>query len=587
MARKQQYSAEIKFGGSIEASLRQSLDAWQQQFDHIGSAGKAFEAQMRDLEQQMKKASAAGDTGAFKRLEQDLEKASRGARQAGAAQRFLVGQYGLHKQAAADAAAKAEEVADAEKKLAASAKDAADKQERLADAFRHAAADGFMRTMDGIVDKIGEAVSAMGELALSTAEWGVSVNRTAVTVGATPEAVQRIQQAFAAAGVDAETTNDALVDISERIGEGATDRDSTPAQALRRLGLDPNQLNRQSADSQIEELIRATQGKTAGEANFVLRDILGDEAARAIMALRTEGSGAFRGRVDNAVTVDTAELERFSRMMTQLMTNAQLLAAEFFSPIMEAFTDELGAGELDMHNLAEQAARLGESVAKAVPHIIDLAEWVSRTFGGLEGMATGLAGIAAVGGLASVATKVYSIVTGVQGLIAAVRVAQGVAAAGAVAEGASAAAGAGGLAATSGRLATAFGALLSPIGLAAAALAGLAVGFTVDNPEGRDLLDFWGDAWNGAWSGDGHVLADVADGIRYVTGNDPSESLPASVREGASAARTAAGDPTGGGGSSTTTTNNEDNRQFNIAITVADADATEAQLRNAVEGGLG
>lgn len=581
MARKQQYSAEIKFGGTIDASLRQSLDTWQQQFEAIGSAGQAFETQIRDLEKQLKKASDAGDGASFKRLEQDLHKAEKGARQAGAAQRFLVGQYALHKQ-------EAEELAEAEKKLAAAAKKAADKQESLAEAFRHAAADGFLRTMDGIVDKIGEAVRAMAELAMGTAEWGVSVNRTAVTVGATPEAVQRIQQAFAAAGVDAQTSNDALVDISERIGEGATDRDSTPAQALRRLGLDPEQLNRQSADSQIEELIRATQGRSAGEANFVLRDILGDEAARAIMALRTEGSTAFRGRVDNAVTVDTAELERFSRMMTELMTNAQLLAASFFSPIMEAFSDELGDGSLDMQNLTEQAGRLGDSVAKAVPHIIDLAEWVSRTFGGLEGMAQGLAGIAAVGGLASVATKVYSIVTGVRALIAAGQAARGVAAVGAVAEGAGAAAGAaggaGGLAAVSARVASAFGLLLTPLGLVAAALASVAAIYTVESPEGNTMADFWGDAF----SGKSDVLGELADGFRYITGNDgPSEELPASVREGGRAARTAAGDETvGGGGATTNTTNTTDNRQYNIAITVADAAATEDEIRRRTEAGL-
>lgn len=584
MARRQQYSAEIKFGGSIDASLRQSLDTWQQQFESIGAAGKAFEAQVRDLEKQLKKASDAGDTTAFKRLEQDLHKAERGARQAGAAQRFLVGQYALHKQAAADAADKAEEVAKAEKKLADAAKEAADKQERLADAFRHAAAERFLDTMGGIVDMIGEAVRGMAELGMSTAEWGVNVNRTATTVGATPEAVQRIQQAFAAAGVDAQTTNDALVDISERIGEGATDRDSTPAQALRRLGLDPTQLNRQSADSQIEELIRATQGQSAGEANFVLRDILGDEAARAIMALRTEGSGAFRDRIDNAVTVDTAELERFSRMMTTLMTNAQLVAAEFFSPIMEAFSDELGDGALDMRSLTEQAGRLGDSVAEAVPHIVDLAEWVSRTFGGLEGMATGLAGIAAVGGLASVATNVFSIVQGVRGMIAAVRVAQGVAASGALAEGAGAAAGAasaaggaGGLAAVSARVASAFGLLLTPLGLVAAALGAVAAIYTVESPEGETMADFWGS---------GNVLGELADSWRYITGNDGQEELPASVREGTASARAAAGDATGAGGPTTNTTNSQDNRQYNIAITVADAEALEGEIRARTEAGL-
>lgn len=597
MARKQQYSAEIKFGGSIEASLKASLDTWQQQFEEVNKAGRAFEAQMRDLDKQLKKAAESGDADAFRRLEKEMQKAERGARQAGAAQRFLVGQFALHKREAEDAAVaekklaeEAERAAKAEKKLADETKKAAEKQESLAAAWRHAAAEGFLRTVDSIIDRLGEAIAQMGELAMSTAEWGVAINRTAVTVGATPAAVQRIQQAFAAAGVDAETTNDALVDISERIGEGAADRQSTPAQALRRLGLDPAQLNRQSADSQIEELIRATQGKSAGEANFILRDILGDEAARALLALRTEGAGAFRGRVDNAVTVDTVQLERFSRMMTQLMTNAQLLAAEFFSPIMAAFSDGLGDGAVDMRDLAAQARRLGEAVAKAVPHIIDMAEWFSRSFGGLEGIVSKLAALGAIGGLASVAIKIYSIAEGIKGMVTAIRVARGVAAAGAAAEGAGAAVGAaaagGGVAARLGatlsRLTPLFGALVSPLGLLAAALGATALAMTVESPEGDTMGGFWGDVFGGRRD----LFGELGDAIDFVTGAD---EVPASVREGAASARAAAGDSAGG----TTTNNTADNRQFNIQMNIdgegnpeATADAAVRRLRAGIQGGM-
>lgn len=613
MAKKQQYAAEIKFGGSIEASLRASVDTWQQQFEQIGAAGKQFEQQMRAIERQMGR--TAKDSSAFGKLEKDLEEATSGARRAAAAQQFLVGKYALHKREAREAAeaeerltAEAKQAAAAQERLAEEAKKtaeklgaklareaerAADKQERLADAFRHAAAEQFLGTMDGIVDRLFDAGRGMAELMMRTSEWGVAVGRTAQTVGATPATVQRLQQAFAAAGVDAETTNDALVDISERIGEGASDRQSTPAQALRRLGLDPEQLNRQSADSQVEELIRATQGLTAGESNFVLRDILGDEAARALLALRTEGADAFRGRVDNAVTVDTASLERFSRMMTTLMTNAQLLAAEFFGPIAAAFSDTLGDGQLDMAELARHARSLGESAAEWVPPLVEAGKAIFEMLGGLEGTVETVAAIGAGAGVVAFGAKIWSVVTAVQALRAAWVASRAAAAAAtaaqvgtAAASAGSAAAGAGGLVAQSGRLAAAFGLLLGPVGLLAAGIGAAVAAFTLEGPEGDTLAEGMGSFWGDVFSGETDLFGELGDAIDHVTGAD---DVPASVRDGAAAARQAAGDS-----APSSTTTSTDNRQYNInvAVDAAGADPDETgrrtvdRLRGAVQGGL-
>ena len=575
-------ATEIRFGGSIDASLRRSTDKWQRSLDKIADSGKRAQAELKKLEKKARGADKS--SAAYTKLQKKIDRATRAVDKAAGEQKKLVKEYGRHKRAA-------DKATRASQRLGDSARSTMGRVDRLAGSIQTA----FVGAFTG-------AVAGMGGLLAHTAQWGRQVQLTADTIGATPESVQRIQAAFSAVGVDAETTNDALVDISERLGEAATDTDSSPFKSLRDgLGMSASQiaaLNDMSADAQVEALIRATQGMDAGQANFRLREILGDEAARGVMQYRELGADAFRERIGSAHAVDIAKLNELNAKFTELMQRGQTLAAEFFTPIVDAVLGLVGDGDTNMDDLARSAHELGEDIAEWVPKIADMAKRFFEAVGGVDGIVTGLklmgglvvfSKIVSLGaGLASALRTAQALVTVIKGGSIASGLASmlglggsAAAASTAAATGTAAAAASGTAAAGAGTAAAGAGAAgaAGASGLAAAALP-VAVGAAAV-AAGAVIKDFWiddvasGERSFAGESGMSGVLAELGNAIVYAfADDDPATS-------GSERAQSAAGVEGSGGGSTSTTTsttNNTVHATFNVTSEVSNVEEAADQL---------
>lgn len=206
---------------------------------------------------------------------------------------------------------------------------------------------------------VGAASAVIGRVREASAEMK-NLNSFALSVGVSTTDAQVLQRTFQTLGLDAEQSQQALNKVAQTLGEIRNDPRGAGGQVLRRLGLDPNQINSQGLRQNIEQIAGAIgRLDNVYDRNAAAQRIFGESYQRLIPLIR-QGSTVMQDAA--AATARTGFDESTVR------TGAQAEAAwkrvgrtfdEIGAKLKSGFTSALSTVSLKIAETVEGVVNLG------------------------------------------------------------------------------------------------------------------------------------------------------------------------------------------------------------------------------------
>ena len=233
---------------------------------------------------------------------------------------------------------------------------------------------GFTR-LAKVVSTFGVATgaAAAGGLALLAkrqADVIAQTQRVAQRIGATTEAMSGLQFAARQTGVQVDEFQDAMQEMTQRVGEAAAEMQGEAFEALDRLGLSAERLVRLRPSQQFKEIADAIKElPTRGQQAFAIDQIFGGDAGRRMINLLQRGSTGIDRLVQKARDMNATfnrfdakkviEMNRaFSRLRSVIAAVGREIAIKLSGPLQTLATE----AQLLIGDIGKSVANLFSSI---------------------------------------------------------------------------------------------------------------------------------------------------------------------------------------------------------------------------------
>jgi hypothetical protein len=234
----------------------------------------------------------------------------------------------------------------------------------------------------------GGAVAYFADRSLDTTQQLANLSKQ---TGFTTQRIQELRFAGEALGVQAETVDDALAELSQRMGEAAKDGGEM-AEGFKQAGIEVDGLLKRKPASVFRELTEAiTSAKSESEAAAIATKTLGEEAGRRMLPVLLEGTTRLNSLAQEARNLglvldeDTvAGANRAAQELDKLKQVVTLQVSKAFAelaPQITEFTSQLAENPQMVRGFAEDVQTLAQAAINAGKGFAFLAENVE---GGLR-----------------------------------------------------------------------------------------------------------------------------------------------------------------------------------------------------------
>jgi len=286
-------------------------------------------------------------------------------------------------------------------------------------------AEARVRRFGSRVSEIGNRVARAGTalaapIAAATTQFaraGAQTERVARRLDTTVESLSALQFAAGQTGVEVERMQEALQEMSLRLGEAAQG-EGEAAEALKRLNLNAKELNSLSIDQAFARISEAIADLNANQRNFAIDQIFGGDSGRELTNLILRGADGIQ------------KLTNRARELGLVMSNSSAEAARTLNQRFAELTGSLSrTSKVIGGALAPQLSEILQRLSRAT---LNVAAWLQENQDAVVATArwTGrlLAGAAALKGIGVAATTAASAIGALRKVItatAALRIATG------------------------------------------------------------------------------------------------------------------------------------------------------------------
>jgi hypothetical protein len=244
-----------------------------------------------------------------------------------------------------------------------------------------------MSSMSGLAGAAGLAAGAtgLGYVVNSSLRAQEELHNLHKTTGISIERIQEYQFAARKTGIEQQRINDALAEMSQRMGEAIADYKRTGGEVtemgegFQAAGISMEQLQQMNPTQTFDQLSRAIQdAKTEQDALNIAAKAFGDDSGRAMVSMLREGEKAISEYIRQAhelgIILDEEVVKQSTEAKKSITTLSVALESQFARVVGELAPQISTAAD----NMADWVAENEDFLTQDVPgHIRDIASEVS------------------------------------------------------------------------------------------------------------------------------------------------------------------------------------------------------------------